>query len=141
MKIAKGDFAWPDQETALAPPLARDVANKLLVRDPSHRAKVEDVWQMIWVAKGTGSLTRRRSQMRRNPDGTRSRSISRERSVDGLPNTSPHRFVSPSTRLPERFHDAEEADDDDDLDDDEDRVWVKTEGRPDDLLQAEVEPL
>ncbi|KAK2460666.1 hypothetical protein APHAL10511_007136 [Amanita phalloides] len=67
MRIAKGEYSWPDvenegssadQEDLTGPRLllsrdARRIVGKLLVRDPGKRARIADLWSDPWM-NGTG---------------------------------------------------------------------------------------
>jgi serine/threonine protein kinase len=57
MRIAKAEYTFPD-DCLLATSAAQAVVDILLVRDPEARARVDDVWELEWMA-GTGSPVRK----------------------------------------------------------------------------------
>ncbi|KAH8927276.1 Pkinase-domain-containing protein [Atractiella rhizophila] len=73
-RIAKGEFEWPSDPSSegarLCSPEAKEVVNRLLVRDPSKRATVADLRFMDWM-KGWGGpkrLTFRDAWMKRGSE-------------------------------------------------------------------------
>jgi hypothetical protein len=65
MRIAKGEYSWPEIGNTESPPAdlvgpslasgcdAKRIVGKLLVRDPGKRARIADLWGDPWM-KGTG---------------------------------------------------------------------------------------
>lgn len=52
MKVAKGQYTWPDSATSagrLVTPDLRALVERLLVRDPSKRARVDEIWDSAWM--------------------------------------------------------------------------------------------
>jgi len=121
MRIAKADYQWPSEnDCPLATLEARRVADRLLLRDATLRATVDEVWE-------TGFLSGPRSLLRRS----RKRTSSSKGSVSG--NTAQNQDSS-RTGEPGRISSEEE---------DDSEVWVKvsTDRKDEEILHAEVEPL
>lgn len=56
MKVAKGQYTWPEQGTEgarLATPELKELVHRLLTREPEKRARVEDIWRSDWM-QGSG---------------------------------------------------------------------------------------
>ncbi|GAA94282.1 uncharacterized protein L969DRAFT_80274 [Mixia osmundae IAM 14324] len=71
MKIAKGDYRWPettyegdtsdendvDDASRLATPEARQIVEALLVRNPGRRSTIEQIMALPWMSRGAGMPT------------------------------------------------------------------------------------
>lgn len=56
MRIAQGDYTWPEPEERLATEGLKDVVARLLVRNAAKRARVVELWDAPWM-RGEGAPT------------------------------------------------------------------------------------
>ena len=62
MKIARADYKWPTEEGKLVNRESKQVCERLLVRVPASRAKVDMLWEMEWMQGGSEDWHRKDSQ-------------------------------------------------------------------------------
>lgn len=71
IRIAKAEYSWPD-DAALATPELKQVVARLLVRDPTKRARIVDLWDEEWMrGEGSPSPPWRIAAKRKNEEETR----------------------------------------------------------------------
>lgn len=68
LKIAKGEYRWPDAPPEGQPPSeayrlvtesVQSLVGSLLCRDAKKRARADDVWDAAWMSQGPGAPTKR----------------------------------------------------------------------------------